>query len=289
MTARSAPTSSISRTRSWPARPPTRPTRISTGAIATAKSKSTGSTGPHPTGARCKARSAAGFGEAADEDRFPALAGEVEAAGLGVVGDAVEDVVAIVGLRALIGVHLPPQQPEIGDAVDAARGWIDPQDVTRGEHVAVELAVDQFELVETKDIALAGGAQLDRLLDREAGGIGVVDRGAAVAEDQVGAVIGEAPALARICHLALELARKVVDEDLVFLPGELKDFVLEDGQALAEHGNALIRQRRDLPGERNDVEPRGIADPPGALVELAVAEFEPLGKPDPAARDLADR
>src|SRR5437899_1568323 len=108
MTARSAPTSSTSPTRSWPARPPTRPIRISIGAIATAKSKCTGITESRPIGARCKARSAAGFGEAADEDRFPALAGEVEAAGLGVVGDAVEDVVAVVGLRTLFGIHLPP-------------------------------------------------------------------------------------------------------------------------------------------------------------------------------------
>src|SRR5947208_12335374 len=177
----------------------------------------------------------------------------------------------------------------MGDGLDAARDWLDAQNVARGEHVAVELAVDQLELVEAEDIAVARGAQLDRLLDREIGGIGVVDRRAAVAEDQVGAVIGKAPALARIGHLALELARKVVDEDLVLLPGELKDFVLEDGEAIAEHGNALIRQRRDLPGQRNGIEPRGIADPSGALVEFSVADFEPLGEPDPAARDLAER
>ena len=40
----------------------------------------------------------------------------------------------------------------------------------------------------------------------------------------------------RVGHLALALAGEVVDEHLVVLPGELKDFVLEDGQAFAEHG-----------------------------------------------------
>ena len=103
------------------------------------------------------------------------------------------------------------------------------------------------------------------------------------------AVVGQAPALARIAHLALELAGEVVDEDLVLLPGELEDFVVEDGQALAEHGRASIDQAGHLPGERNDVEPRGAADPSGALVELAVAEFEALREADLAAHDLARR
>src|SRR5207247_51296 len=84
-----------------------------------------------------------------------------------------------------------------------------------------------------------------------------------------------------------ELAGEVVDEDLVFLPGELENVVLEDGQALAKHGDAQIDERRHLSRQRYDVELSGAADPSGTLVEPAVAEFEALREADRAAHDLA--
>src|SRR5262249_59611343 len=106
-------------------------------------------------------------------------------------------------------------------------------------------------------------------------------------EDQVRAVIGQAPALARIAHRAFALGGKVVDEDLMILPGELIDLVIEDGEALAEHGRAQIRERAHLTRERDRVDASRAVDAPGALIELAVAHLETLREAKLAADDLA--
>src|SRR5438270_1069641 len=134
----------------------------------------------------------AGLDEAAAEDRLPALAGQVEIAGLGVVGDAVEDVIGIVDLRQLFGIHLAPEVAEIGDGVEAARRRIEPHDHASGKEIAVKLAVHELQLVEAENVARAGRADLHRLADREGRRVRIVERGAAVAEDQIGAVVGQA-------------------------------------------------------------------------------------------------
>ena len=154
------------------------------------------------------------------------------------------------------------------------------------EDVAVELAVDAFELVHAGDRILAG-ANGHRLADFEGLGIGVVERRAAVGEQEVGSVVGQSPAVARVAHLPLELAGEVVDENLPVLPRQLHHLVVEDGEAFAEDLAALIRQRGHLAVERDGVELGRAADIAGALVEHAVAKLQPLREPDAAANDLA--
>src|SRR5262249_11480500 len=145
------------------------------------------------------------FGEAPAVDRLPALAGQVEQTAGGIVGDAVEHEVAAVDvdLRLLVGGHPIPQPTQTGDAVDASAGRVDAHDVPGLEDVAVELAVHELELVQSIDVARAGRSDLHGLAHREGLGIDVVERRPAVAEDQAGAVVGQAPALARIAHAAL--------------------------------------------------------------------------------------
>ena len=188
----------------------------------------------------------------------------------------------------LVGAHRFPEHAKVGEPIDASAGRIDPRDGAGREDIAEQFAADKFEFVETLDVAQAVGSDADRLADRKGARVGVIERRAAVAEDQVGSVIAQAPAVARIAHLALELAGEIVDEHLVFLPSQLEHFTLEDGQALAEHGGTEIGQSRHFPIERNLVEPGRPADASGALVEPVVMDLEPLGEADFAARNLVD-
>ena len=89
-------------------------------------------------------------------------------------------------------------------------------------------------------------------------------------------------------HLSLEFAVKIVDEHLVLPPGKLENFIVEDTQALAEHGGAKISQWLHLSVERNQVQPVCPADTSGALVESITVNLKPLGEADLAARDLGD-
>jgi hypothetical protein len=68
------------------------------------------------------------FGEAPGEDCLPELASQVEQAGLGIVGDAIEDAFRRVNHSPLLGAHRLPEHAEVGDAVDAFVFGIDPHD-----------------------------------------------------------------------------------------------------------------------------------------------------------------
>ena len=99
----------------------------------------------------------------------------------------------------------------------------------------------------------------------------------AVAHDQPGAVMREAPAFTGVAEGALLLERlPVVDEPEARLPRQLDDAVLPDGDPLAEIGRV---ERLDLKNfARREID---LADPrtavqAGALVEHAVDELEPL-------------
>src|SRR5262249_47678157 len=152
-------------------------------------------------------------------------------------------------LCLLVRRHLVAQPAHIRDCVDAAAPWVDAHNAPGGEDVAVEAPAHQLELIEAVNLAWAVGANLDGTAHREGLRIDVVERWPTVAEDQAGAVIGQSPALAQIAHRALSLGGEVVDEDLVILPGELIDLVVEDGEALAEHGRTQVRERAHLTRE----------------------------------------
>src|SRR5262249_33854672 len=82
------------------------------------------------------------------------------------------------------------------------------------------------------------------------------------------------------------LGGEVIDEDLMVLPGELIDFVVEDREALAEHRGAEVGQRAHLPVQRDHIDARGAGNAPGALIKLTVADLEALREAELAALDL---
>src|SRR5262249_23286688 len=124
-------------------------------------------------------------------------------------------------------------------------------------------------------------------LDREIGRVRIEERRTAIAEDQVRAVVGETPALARILHRADELAVEVVDEHLVLGPGELENLIVQDREAFAKDLGALVEQARLFSGGRKEGEAGTPADRAGAFIEFAVAPLESLREADIVANDLA--
>src|SRR5437588_6403390 len=209
-------------------------------------------------------RSATRRRKPAGEDCLPELAGEIERRA--VVRDAVQHIVGSLGMAALVGRHGVPQQAEIGYRLDASARWIEPHNDPRREDIAVDFAIDVFQLVQAEDGARLAGFEPHALADSETLRIGEIDGIAAVAENEARAVVGQSPAVTRISHLALEPSGNVIDEDLVVLPSELDEFVIDDGKSLAEDGGAQVGQGLDLSGKRNGVEPRRAADFSGAPV-----------------------
>ena len=93
------------------------------------------------------------FGEAPGEDCLPELAGQVEQAGLGIMGDAIEDAFRRVDRSPLLWAHRLPEHAKVGNPIDASACRVDPHDVAGGEDIAEEFAANKLKLVETLDVA----------------------------------------------------------------------------------------------------------------------------------------
>ena len=210
----------------------------------------------------------------------PAFACDEQMAGVGEVGDAVEDVLGPAGARVEIC--------QVNRAGDATGPGVDDNDPVRGPDVGVDRAVDEFELVQ----AVHGPTSIP---DLDLPGLAVrvrvekVQCGCAVAVDQLPAVVRDPPALRRVGEL-FEQGEPVlrIDEARVGSPCELDELVTEDRDSFAE---VLARQaeplddlsRLQLPADygRLAVEPR-------PLVEEAVLVHEPLRERPAVVRIAVD-
>jgi len=201
------------------------------------------------------------------------LAGQQEGLAFRQVDDAVEHLAGL-QFRLLLGLQ---QAGGVDQGDDVAVALVDLDDVIEGVDVGVEVVADALQLVEALDRLAAEGHQpvIDHLKGlRVAQG----DERAAVAHVQVLPVVAQAPALALVGvgrHL-LE-RRQVVDEGGAFLPGELDQPVVNEGQPFGEVLLSDWDAADDLAGLRIDLAQRGLAVLPGALVEGAVMEQQALG------------
>ncbi len=168
------------------------------------------------------------------------------------------------------------QEPGQIHATDhAPRDGIDPHDPVGGPDVRVDLATDEFELVERFD-RTAGVGDVEHAADCERHRIEETQPRGAVAHDERGAVVGEAPALAGVGELTGQAEPEIVDEALLRLPRELNDPALEDREALGEVRARHAPPRQDAAGLEVDPPHARPAVEPGALVERTVVEDEAL-------------
>ena len=208
----------------------------------------------------------------ADFEKFgPAFAGDEEAVAGGVVGDAVEDIGAVAFPRR-------EEAGEVDDAGDLAGLGIDADDVIRAPNVREDFAFDVFEFVEIHD-RLAAICHANGVLGLQGFGIEETDLIGAVAHDERVAIGGKAPAFAGVGEFFfLVEGLEVVNETFLVLPGEVKDFAVEDGDAFAEIlvGDADFFE--DFAGFEFDFAQGGEAIQTGAFVENAIEENKALGE-----------
>src|SRR5262249_32151013 len=157
----------------------------------------------------------------------PQLTGEEQAIAGGIVGDPVGHVL---GAAPLVGRH---ETGQINAADHAPRDGIDPHDPVGGPDIRIDLAADEFELVERLD-RTAGVGDVEHAADCERHRIEEPQPRRAVAHASRGADVGEAPALAGVGELTGKAEPEIVDEALLRLPRELNDSALEDREALGE-------------------------------------------------------
>ena len=125
------------------------------------------------------------------EDGGPLFAGDEEAVVLGVVGDAVED-----GFGVELE-HGGEEAGEVDPGDDVAVAGSDAGDAVGVPDVGVDFAVDVFELVEEGDgCALVGDGDVADFV--EVFGVAEAEGGGAVGGDDVGGVVGHAPAFAGV-------------------------------------------------------------------------------------------
>lgn len=160
----------------------------------------------------------------------PVFSGDEEVAGFGIVGDAVED------LGAVGWYELVAEAGEVEPAGDFAVSSGNAGDALGLIDIGEDLAVDVFELVELVDGVGAVGDG-ESFLDGEILGAAEGELVAAVAHDEVGAVVSEAPAFALV-GVGADGLEGVWLEDVGggFLPGEDPELLADEGESLAEDG-----------------------------------------------------
>src|SRR5579864_8991628 len=120
---------------------------------------------------------------------------------------------------------------------------------------------------------------MDAPLFAQSRGIEDADVGGAVAHVDVGAVSRKSPAFACVGEVA-EAAEvgKVVDKSDLRLPGKLKDFMLDDGDAFAEVLRIEIDALKNFSGLNAYFAKRGASFKASSFVEKAGIVDEPLGE-----------
>src|SRR5690606_681310 len=129
---------------------------------------------------------------------------------------------------------------------------IDPRDQRRHPDVRVDLAIHPFQLVEPVDRrAIVADVDPPPLLQRR--GIEEAQLVAAVAHDDLAAILGEAPAFALVAPFgeAAERAAVPAIADLV-LPGDVDDLVAPVDDALAELAGRYVDRLEHVAGLQID-------------------------------------
>ena len=157
-----------------------------------------------------------------------------------------------------------------------AIGGRDAEDVVGLPDIRVNFTVHIFQLIDLIDgrIAVAHG---DAAKFFQGGGIPNTDLGTAIAHVDLPPVASEAPAFTGVLESAgLPEGLAVVNEADPILPGELQDAVFEDRDSFAEVDGGHIDLLQDFAGIGLYATQGGAVFETGALVEIAVAEFETL-------------
>ena len=110
-------------------------------------------------------------------------------------------------------------------------------------------------------------------------GVAEVQRGRAVAHDQLLAVTRQAPTCGCIGESGQRLERvDIVGESLLRLPGELDQAIGKVGETLGEEARFQRVNLQHFAGRERDFAQRGLAVETGALVQEAVAVEQALGE-----------
>src|SRR5580765_6549727 len=100
---------------------------------------------------------------------------------------------------------------------------------------------------------------------------------------------GQAPALARITELSLDLeSLQIIHESFLLLPGQLKQFAVEQRQPFCEILRWYHNLLQDVAGFQFDLPQRGLAIQTSALEELTVEKHQALRERTPIVREDVD-
>src|SRR5688572_14442583 len=210
---------------------------------------------------------------------LPVFAGNEDAVAGLIVCDAVESVLDLV-LALLVGWR---DAREIDPAEQRAVGRIDPGDVIRPADlfrmpdVRPYLALYHLKLIKLHKRPARFVADNDRANRLQGLGTDDSDDVSAVAHDQVGAVVGQAPALAGVTQFAKELEiGEAIDPGRLIAPRKLVDLIADNSDPFGEH---LIRQvifLHDLTGLDIHLSQCRFTFLSRALIKKAVAKSESL-------------
>src|SRR5271156_1623388 len=204
------------------------------------------------------------------ENRGPLFAGDEQAFMLRIVSDAIQN---RFGIDHLIG---GKQACEVDPADHVPVLRRDAHDHIRVPDVGVNLAFDEFQLIETIDANIVFlDHDVARFLERV--GIAESQRGAAVAGNYFLRGAGHAPAFTRIGKLLDRLQRGAIeDETDVGLPSPLIDVRSPVDDSLSEILRWKIVTLEGLTGFRITGHNGGASFDAGSLIELSIEVEEPF-------------
>ena len=209
------------------------------------------------------------------KDLRPKLSGNEQAFPGCIISDAIEHIFRPVP------VHRAQQAGQINPAGDLAGSRGDSCNSVGLPDVGKQFAFHPFQFVEVVD-RLACVTDLDPALFRQSLRVPDTDFVAAIIHKDVGCVMRQSPAFARVGEAALlpEIFQ-AEDEANLSLVGQLDDPVVHDGDAFAEilagEGHVL----ENLTGFQFHLAQRGASGQAGTFVKKTVSDFQTLGEGPP--------